>query len=245
VLSAQGSSMVPIYMATDMEPFTDVRVRQAMRLIAGRPQLIQVAQDGMGAVGNDLYGRGLPSYDSQLPQRHQDIGQAKSLLKAAGKAGLTVTLYSSTAAPGMLESATAFAQQARAAGVTIHVNNGPSGSYFGTQYLKQNFAQTQWLTTPMYNWIGQAMAPTAPFNETHWHNPRWDALLRQAEATIDTGKRRELYYEMQKLLWDEGGYLIWGFYPLLDGLSLKVQGAIPNPANELGNWQFRTWWLSA
>jgi peptide/nickel transport system substrate-binding protein len=244
VLVAQGSNMVPIYMATDMEPFTDVRVRQAMRLIAGRPQLIQTAQDGMGSLGNDLYGHGLPDYDTQLPQRHQDIGKAKSLLRAAGKSGLTVTLYSSSAAPGMLESATAFAQQARAAGVTIKVNNGPAGSYFGSQYLKQNFAQTQWLTVPMYNWIGQAIAPTAPFNETHWHNAKWDSLLQQAEATIDPGKRHELYYEMQKILWDEGGYLIWGFYPLLDGLSLKVHGVIPNPANELGNWQFKTWWLS-
>jgi peptide/nickel transport system substrate-binding protein len=244
VLAAQGSAMVPIYMATDMEPFTDVRVRQAMRLIAGRPQLIQTALDGTGTVGNDLYGHGLPDYASQLPQRHQDIAQAKSLLKAAGKSGLTITLPSSTAAPGMLESATAFAQQARAAGVTINVNNGPAGSYFGTQYLKQNIAQTQWLTTPMYNWIGQALAPTAPFNETHWHNPQWDSLLRQAEATIDSGKRQELYFEMQKILWNEGGYIIWGFYPLLDGVSLKVRGAIPNPANELGNWQFQTWWFS-
>jgi peptide/nickel transport system substrate-binding protein len=244
VMAAQGSNMVPIYMATDMEPFTDVRVRQAMRLIAGRPQLIQTALDGTGIIGNDLYGHGLPDYASQIPQRHQDIGQAKSLLKAAGKSGLTFTLPSSTAAPGMLESATAFAQQARAAGVTIKVNNGPAGSYFGTQYLKQNIAQTQWLTTPMYNWIGQALAPTAPFNETHWHNPQWDSLLRQAEAMTDPGKRQELYFEMQKVLWDEGGYIIWGFYPLLDGLSLKVRGAIPNPANELGNWQFQTWWFS-
>jgi len=245
VLAAQGSNIVPIYMATDMAPFTDVRVRQAMRLIAGRPQLIETAQDGMGVVGNDLYGRGLPDYDTHIPQREQDIGQAKSLLKAAGMSDLTITLFSSTAAPGMLESATAFAQQARAAGVTINVNNGPAGSYFGTQYLKQNFAQTQWLTAPIYQWIGQAMAPTAPFNETHWHNPQWDSLLAQAEATIDTGKRQEIYYEMQQLLWNEGGYLIWGFYPLLDGLSLNVQGAIPNPANELGNWQFQTWWLSS
>jgi peptide/nickel transport system substrate-binding protein len=96
----------------------------------------------------------------------------------------------------------------------------------------------------MYNWIGQALAPTAPFNETHWHNPQWDSLLRQAEAMTDPGKRQELYFEMQKVLWDEGGYIIWGFYPLLDGLSLKVRGAIPNPANELGNWQFQTWWFS-
>ena len=48
----------------------------------------------------------------------------KSLLKAAGREGLTITLWSSAAAPGMLNSATVFAQQAKAAGVTVNVNNG-------------------------------------------------------------------------------------------------------------------------
>jgi peptide/nickel transport system substrate-binding protein len=245
VLKAEGTSMVPIYMAVNMPPFTDARVRQAMRLIAGRPQLITVAQDGFGAVGNDLYGKGLPEYADSIPQRDQDIEQAKSLLKAAGMPDLRVTLWSSTAAPGMLESATAFAQQAQAAGVTINVNNGPAGSYFGSQYLKQNFAQTQWLTAPIYNFIGQALAPTAPFNETHWHDPEWDSLLAQAEATVDETARSEVYQSMQKILWDRGGYLVWGFYPIIDGVARTVQGVIPNPANELGNWQFRTWWLQA
>ena len=243
VLEANGSNMVPIYMAVDMAPFTDVRVRQAMRLIAGRPQLIESAQDGFGVAGNDVYGYGLPDYDGRLSHREQDIPKAKSLLKAAGSEDLTITLWSSNAGPGMLDSATVFAQQAAAAGVTVHVNNGDSGSYFGPQYLKQNFAQTQWLTTPMYNWISQALSPTAPFNETHWHDPQWDSLLSTAEATTDAAKRLDLYYEMQQILWERGGYLIWGFYPELDGLSVKIRGATPNPANELGNWQFRTWWF--
>ncbi len=243
-LVANGSSMVPIYMAVNMEPFKDVRVRQAMRLIAGRPQLVEIAQDGFGTVGNDVFGFGLPNYDRHLPQRERDIPHAKSLLKAAGREDLSITLWSANAAPAMLQSATVFAQQATAAGVKVNINNGDPSTYYGPQYLKQNFAQTQWNTTPMYNWISQALAPTAPFNETHWHDPEWDRLLATAEATIDAAKRLELYYEMENILWDRGGYLIWGFYPQLDGLSLQVRGAIPNASNELGNWQFRTWWLA-
>ena len=118
--------MVPIYMAVDLDPFQDVRVRQAMRLIADRPALVEAAQAGFGVVGNDVFGYRQPDYNTDLPQRTQDIEQAKSLLKAAGKSDLRVTLYSSTVAPGMLESATAFAQQAKAAGVTVKVNNGPT-----------------------------------------------------------------------------------------------------------------------
>ena len=43
---------------------------------------------GQGSIGNDLYGPFDPAYDHVLPQRHQDIEQAKSLLKAAGRSAL-------------------------------------------------------------------------------------------------------------------------------------------------------------
>jgi peptide/nickel transport system substrate-binding protein len=244
ILDAKGSSMVPIYMATTLDPFKDNRVRQAMRLIADRPGLVEAAQEGFGVVGNDVFGYKQPEYNTELPQRVQDIDKAKSLLKQAGQSDLMITLYSSTVAPGMLESATAFAQQAKQAGVTITVNNGPPNSYFGPNYLKQNFAQTQWPAFALYSWYQQAMAPNAPFNETHWDNPAWTKLYNQAQATVDDAKRKELNFELQKILYDEGGYLIWGFYPLLDGLAKNVQGAVPNPNNVLSNFSFQDFWLS-
>lgn len=244
ILNAKGSSMVPIYMATDLDPFKDVRVRQAMRLIADRPGLVEAAQSGFGVVGDDVFGYNQPEYNTHLPQRVQDIDKAKSLLKAAGKSDLKVTLYSSTVAPGMLESATAFAQQAKKAGVTINVNNGPTSSYFGPKYLKQNFAQTQWPAFALYSWYQQAMAPKAPFNETHWNDAAWTKLYNKAQATIDDAKRKELNFELQRILWDRGGYLVWGFYPLLDGVAKNVRGAVPNPNNVLSNFSFQDFWLA-
>ena len=244
VLNGKGSNMVPIYMAVDLDPFKDVRVRQAMRLIADRPQLIASAQQGFGEVGNDLYGKGLLNYDDQLPQREQDIEQAKSLLAAAGQADLKVALYTSQVAPGMLESATVFAQQAKAAGVTISVNKEPTDSYFGVKYLKQNFAQTQWLTIPIYSQYAQCLAPGAPYGETHWNDPAWTALWADATAELDPAKRKDKYFALQKILYDDGGYLVWGFYPSLDGLANNVHGVIPDPTNELADFQFQTWWLS-
>ncbi len=243
VLNALGSGIVPIYMACDLDPFKDVRVRQAMRLIADRPQLVSDAQDGFGLVANDVFGYHQPDYNTQLPQRHQDIAQAKSLLKAAGQSDLRVTLYSSSAAPGMIESATAFAQQAKAAGITVNVNNGPSASYFGPSYLKQNFAQTDWPAFSLFSWYQQALAPNAPFNETHWRDAEWDKLYLQTQATLDESKRKELNFELQRILWERGGYIMWGFYPLLDGLAPNVQGAVPNSNNELSNFNFQDFWL--
>src|SRR5207237_691881 len=73
VLESQGGGWLPLCMAIDMEPFTDVRVRQAFRLIANRDQILQQVLSGHGRVANDLYSPFDPGYDSSLAQRHQDI----------------------------------------------------------------------------------------------------------------------------------------------------------------------------
>jgi hypothetical protein len=49
---------------------------------------------------SDLFGAGLPFYDTALPQRVQDIDKAKSLLKAAGHSDLKIQLSTSPIFPG-------------------------------------------------------------------------------------------------------------------------------------------------
>lgn len=244
VLESPAQSVVPITMAVDSAPFNDVRVRQAMRLIADREQILESAQLGFGTIGNDLYGKGEPDYNDSLPQRTQDIEQAKSLLKAAGRSGLTITLNSSTAESGMLESATAFSQQAKAAGVNVQINNIPSSDFFGPRYLKYVFGQTEWPAYPIITWMTQALAAKAPYNETHWNVASWNSLFAQARGSVDPAKRKEAMFELQKVLYDQGGYLIWGFFPRLDGLAKNVRGAVPNAAQPLSNFQFRDYSLA-
>ena len=198
----------------------------------------------IGAVGNDLFGKGQQFYDSTLPQRHQDIEQAKFLLKQAGAENLKVLLYSSTVVAAMLESANAFAQQAKAAGVTVQVNNGPASTYYSDHYLKAPFMQTQWSATPISTWMNFAVLSNSPYNETHWRRPDFDNMVRAAEAETDTTKAQTLWDDAQRVLWNEGGYLAWGFQPYLDALSPSIRGARGNDYFNLGNYDFRTWWLA-
>src|SRR5207342_3774316 len=98
--------------------------------------------------------------------RHQDIDQAKALLKAAGMENLTVDLHTTDGAAGMVDSANVFASQAKAAGVTINVKNDPN--YYGDQYLKLAFSVDFWGTRGFLNQVQQGSLPTSPYNETHW-----------------------------------------------------------------------------
>src|SRR6266852_5331773 len=155
----------PFTMRVDQPPFNDVRVRQAFRLIVNRPQMITVSLSGFGSVGNDIFSQWDPAYDRSLA-RHQDIAQAKSLLAKAGHSKLTVELTTADIAPGVLQAAQVFAQQASQAGVTVNIKKVPVGTFYGPNYLHWNFAQDFWAYSPYLSQVAQGMLTTSPFNET-------------------------------------------------------------------------------
>ncbi len=221
-LVSKTGGWLPLCMAIDMPPFNDVRVRQAMRLIVDRPQMITQVLSGYGFKGNDLYAPFDPGYDSSLPQRNQDISAAKRLLKAAGHQNLVVDLHTTNGASGMVEVATVFANQASAAGIKINIRNDPN--YYGNQYLKLAFSIDFWGTRSYLNQVQQGSLPNSPYNETHWPpksgtGSNFISLYNQALATTDVAKRIEIEHEMQKLEYDIGGYIIPFFGDLIDGYA--------------------------
>jgi peptide/nickel transport system substrate-binding protein len=230
-LISKTGGWLPLCMAIDMPPFDDVRVRQAMRLLVDRKGMISQVASGYGFVGNDLYAPFDPGYDHSLPQREQDIDQAKSLLKAAGHANLAVDLHTTNGAAGMIDTATVFANQAQAAGVKINVINDPN--YYGNQYLKLAFSIDFWGTRSYLNQVQQGSLPNSPYNETHWPpksgtGSNFVSLYNQALATTDDSKRVEIEHEMQQIEYNIGGYIIPFFGDLIDGYSSKVKGLKPS-----------------
>jgi peptide/nickel transport system substrate-binding protein len=230
-LVSKTGGWLPICMAIDMPPFDDVRVRQAMRLIVDRPGMLEQVASGYGFIGNDLYAPFDPGYDHSLPQRQQDIAQAKSLLKAAGHANLSIDLHTTNGAAGMVETATVFANQAQAAGIKINVINDPN--YYGNQYLKLAFSIDFWGTRAYLNQVQQGSLPNAPYNETHWPpksgtGSNFVSLYNQAAGTTDQAKRIEIEHEMQQAEYNAGGYIIPFFGGLIDGYSSKVKGLNPS-----------------
>jgi peptide/nickel transport system substrate-binding protein len=250
VLESPSAAWTPICMRVDAAPFDDVRVRQAFRLIANRPQMVAQGLAGHGKIGNDLYGIFDEAFASDLPQRKQDIDKAKSLLKAAGKDGLSVDLQTTNGALGMNEGAQVFAQQAKAAGVTVNVKILDSGAFYGNQYLKWPLSTDFWGSRNYLSQVAAGSLPTSPYNETHWPDTkdnRFLALYRQAVRTVDRTKQREILHEMQKMEYDNGGYIIWGFSTLLDGYATKVKGLRQGdkgvlPLNAFGHG-YRTIWF--
>ena len=236
---SDSGAWVPFTIRVDTEPFKDVRVRQAMRILVDRQQMIDQALNGFGYLGNDLYAPFDADYAKDIPQQVQDIDKAKSLLKAAGQSDLQIELVTSSAVgAGGVESANLYVDQARKAGVSVRLTNA-GNSFYGDQYLKWPFAQDFWNTR---NYIAQTAScslKSSPYNETHFDDAEFVQLFEQATKETDEAKRGDLLHRCQEIQFEKTGYIIWGFKKQVDGYSNLVQGMQPSRYLPCGSFKFQ------
>jgi peptide/nickel transport system substrate-binding protein len=243
-LISRPGQWTPFTMRVDTAPFNNPDVRMAMRLLVDRQQMINLAFGGLAEVAHDVFARWDHCYDTSL-HRERDIDKAKFLLKKAGQENLTVELVTSDIADGVVRAAQVLAQQAKDAGVTINVRNVTPDIFFGDQYLKWPFAQDYWDYSPYLSQVVQGYLPTAAFNETHWGDEGYIKLYHQAQATVDQEKRCEIVRQMQKIDFEQGGYIIVSYNKTLDLLAQNVNGFRPGATGyALGNFEWERAWLA-
>jgi peptide/nickel transport system substrate-binding protein len=224
--------------------FADNRVRTAMKLIVDRQQMLELVFLGHGTLAKDVFGLAAPEYDHALPERKPDIEKAKSLLKAAGVSNFTVTLTSAPVAQGVTKMAQVLAQQAAAAGVKVNIQQDTVSQYFGPSYPNYTFGQTYWYNYYYFPQAAAVMIGTAFDPETHFSSDRYNSLYTQALRTPDLPKRKQIAAEMQLIEYNEGGYLIPFFPPVIDAYSTNVHGAYQSKSGLPFNADFKSLWLS-
>ncbi|MFD5270279.1 ABC transporter substrate-binding protein [Streptomyces sp. NPDC058335] len=245
IVRLRGSSMQAFCMKTDRAPFDDKRVREAFFLIADRQELVDGALSGAGVVGNDLFGKGYEYYADGLPQRAQDLDRARALLKQAGAEKLKVTLDTSAVAAGFTEAAGIFRDQAAQAGVTVDVKVGSKDSYWSDILDNGSLCCYRSGAMPIEAHISQRLLTDSTTNATKWKHKDFDALYQQAQATRDKTERAAVYERMQRRLYAEGGFLIWGFADWIIGTARTVKGVETEaPANTLDWARFDKVWLA-
>jgi peptide/nickel transport system substrate-binding protein len=236
VLNAETGTWIPIAMHVDVKPLSDVRVRQALRLLVDRDQMLAQVLNGYGQLGNDTWGRTDPTYNTGLPQRVQDLEQAKSLLKQAGQSDLRIELTTSPFYEGMVASAQVFVEQAKAAGVTVKLSQLDTDAFLAN-YLKWPFTQGYWGTRDYIPQAAQITLPGATLNDTGWNDPEYTKIVSDAKKELDEAKRKELIAQAQQIDYDRGSYIIWGFANVIDAYSTKLAAIEPGHFQSLGNYQ--------
>jgi len=235
VHSVAGTQHYTFAMSCNQDPYTDVNVRLALKHAVNRQELVDKILLGYGVVGNDHpIGRGQRYFNKDLAQTPYDPDKAKFYLKKSGLDSLQVSLSAADAAfGGAVDAAVLFQNSAKAAGIDLQVLREPNDGYWSDVWMKKPFSAVYWSGRPVEDaMFTTAYKSGASWNDAFWSNARFDELLTQARSELDTDKRRNMYYEMQQIVNQDGGTII----PMFASYVFATMNKIDHGGDFGSNW---------
>ena len=241
IVRLRSSGHEALHMRTDRPPFTDKRVRRAMALCLDREAIVKGMFLGMATPGNDNpFAPVYAAADPTVPQRRQDLREARALLDAAGHArGFAVTLTTERYQE-IPDYAVVVQNAARQIGVSVALNVEDQSAYYG----RASFGQSDWLDSVMgiedYAHRGvpntvltATLGSKGAFNAAHYANPTYDRLVAGYIAAVDPAAQRAAAGQIQRLLLDETPEIIGYFYDWLSVTSARITGVRPTAMGQL------------
>lgn len=225
-------------MMCDTPPYDNSDARLALKYAMNRQKLVEMMFGSFARPGNDHpIPESDPFHNNELPQREYDPERAAFHAKKAGLGVSDVVLQASDAAfNGALDMAVLYQATAAAAGINVTVRREPADGFWDNVWLKAPFMTSYWGGRPAATqMLAVAYHSGAPWNDTHWRVDAFDKLLADAKATTDQAKRKDYIWEMQRMLYEEGGALIPLFKDWLDVHDVKVKGHTPHGMFDLCN----------
>ncbi len=224
-------------------PFDNPLVRQAIQAAVDRTALLADGYGNLGVAGEDHHVAPVHPEYAPLPALGQNHQVARSLLAEAGYPdGLDVTL--DCAATPAWEGAVCrlIAAQLAPAGLRVTVNAMAGTGYYAV-WNTTPFGFTSWTHRPLGTQVlSLAYRTGVPWNESGYANADFDALLDQAEATLNVGERRQIMAQLQALL-QRDAVIVQPFWRAIHTASRRgVRGFSLQPARE---FHLETVWLEA
>jgi peptide/nickel transport system substrate-binding protein len=204
-----------IVFRTDMKPWSDVRVRKAVRLAVDRKALLELAGGGLGSLACDTPVGPADQYRWNSTC-NQDIAKAKALLAEAGfPNGIDFELPVSTVEGVWPAMAEVYQQQVAAAGIRVKIVQVPSDGYFKEIWMKRPVSMTRWNQRPADSALNEIYRSGATWNESFLKDPKLDTMMDDARKEGNFEKRKAKYQQAQEYLWDNTGTLV-GFHVTLN-----------------------------
>ena len=186
---------------------------------------------GYGKIGND---QPVPTFDpfyaADIPQRPYDPDQAKAHFAKSGVSGPITLSIADAAFTGAVDAATLYKEHLAKAGITLNVQREPADGYWSNVWLVKPFCGSYWGGRPTADlMMSVAYQSDAAWNKSFWKRPAFDQLLKQARAELDTGKRKQMYHDLQMMIYEDGGEIIPMFNNFLFGARDNIGGFVPAP----------------
>ncbi|TPJ32128.1 ABC transporter substrate-binding protein [Mesorhizobium sp. B2-8-3] len=241
VISLKSSAHQQLHMHCDEGPTKDARVRRAIALCLDREKLAAGLMKGRSALGNDSpFAPVYPSTDTSVPQRKQDIAQAKQLMEAAGAGqGFKMTLTTERYLE-IPEYAQLIQNWVKEIGIELELNILDQSAYYGDAV----FGKSNWLDSAMgitdYGhrgvpnvYLAAPLKSDGTWNAAHFKNKDYDQMAASYIAALDLEAQKATAGKIQKLLLEETPAIFGYFYDYLTATAKGVAGVQPTAMSQL------------
>jgi peptide/nickel transport system substrate-binding protein len=218
-------------------PFDDVRVRRALNYAVNVDEILADVAGGYGVVLPGPLSPANQYADPGLAPFGHDPEQARLLLREAGYELNEITFAIDAYGP-YVEIAEAVAEQLRGHGMDVSVH---TADYDVLKPLLLNCERQAFLR----DWGDSAFDPVG-YVEAKWQtreegtaagranyscytNPRADELIVAGASESDPDRRREAYYEMQRLIQQDAPAVFLYVPQEIEAASAKVRNWEPSP----------------
>jgi len=240
LLEAQSGLYSNLVLRQDAAPTNNPDFVQAIKYLHDRERIQTTLLRGYCTPGNDHpVPVWHPYFMPGLPQREFDLDRAKFHVNRAGLSGTRSEIVAAPMIEGALESAQMLQQAARLAGLDLAVRRVPADGYWSTHWMRHPITYGSILPRPTLDLLyTQFFKSDAPWNETGWHNAQFDELLLATRRERDDVRRKQLYGDMQTLIYEHCSLVIPAFVNFIDAHRSHVQGLQGSPSGRLMGWRF-------
>lgn len=209
-----------VMLNTQIPPFNDVRVRQAVNYAINKQSLVDNILQGSADVADGPVPRAFTwaANDAVKPYPY-DPQKARQLLQEAGAEGATLTFYVTEGGSGMLDPlpmAVAIQADLKAVGLQVKIESYEWNTYLAKVNAGLNqqthMAEMAWMTNdpdtlPFLTLRSDAWPEKGGFNSGYYSNPQVDSLLQQARLTTDNATRAGLYRQVQQIVHQDAPWI--------------------------------------
>ncbi|HUB70413.1 MAG TPA: ABC transporter substrate-binding protein [Acidimicrobiales bacterium] len=252
IINLQSSLHRELSMRTDIAPFNNKYVRQAIAYTLDRPALLTSLFKGYAAIGND--NPFAPVFPSSVgapavPQRAQNLKLAKELLAKGGVPNGFTTPFLTESHQEMPEFAQIIKASAAQIGVTINLTIETPDKYYGSavygssDWLDGEMSMVDYGSRSTPNLFLEAPLQTynkatgqGAWNAARFNNASYDSLSKRFVAAVDLSSQRALAKQIELLLLDETPIIYAYFYNYLAATQKNVTGVYPTQLSQFFLW---------